>query len=280
MGYLHIASKSPIIRLLEKAASPRIFRPCKLAKSKKDSPNGGKPMNQQLIALTIVGLIVVAFVLMLVVAIASGRKQAQEKRQTAEALGFTLLDPPPTDVAERLIPLHQKGYHQQLALRNLQQLRRPDCSLYLYDVWDVGGNDHDLESSDAVALVAADLDLPRFSIVPKVNVVGWTGDMANKFIEKLVGLHAQVIKFDEHPHFEQRYFVSGDNEFDVRRYISGPVLAALMQTQIEGLVISAWGDALMINSMNVGSTRKTDPLADVRARRDLALVLYERLRQA
>jgi hypothetical protein len=235
-------------------------------------------MNQQLIALVIVGLIVLAIILMAVVVIASGRKSGEQKRQTAAELGFTLLDPPPADVVERLIPLHQKGYHQNLEVRHLQQQRRADCSVYLYDVWDAGSND--LETSDALAIVAADLDLPRFAIAPKVQVVGWTGDMANQFIEKLVGLHSQVIKFDSHPHFEHKFLVSGDDELAVRRYLAGPVLAALMQTQSEGLVISAWGDALTINAMNIGgSAQKEDPAGDVRSRRDLALALYERLRQ-
>jgi hypothetical protein len=236
-------------------------------------------MNQQLIALAIVGLIVLAIILMVVVTIASGRKNSEQKRQTAAELGFTPLDPPPPDVVEQLIPLHQKGYHQNLEIRHLQQQRRADCALYLYDVWDVGGHDHDIEASSAVAFVATDLNLPRFSIVPKVQVVGWTGDMANKFIEKLVGLHSQVIKFDSHPHFENKFFVSGDSELEVRRYLGGPVMAALMQARVEGLVISAWGDALMINNMNVGSTHTEDLVANIRTRRDLALILYERLRQ-
>jgi hypothetical protein len=236
-------------------------------------------MNQQLIAILVIGLIILAMALMVGIVIVSGRKSVEQKHQTAKSLGFIPLDPPPAEVVERLVPLHQKGYHQQLVLRNLHQQRRPDCTLYLYDVWDVGGHDHDLETSSAVALVAADLDLPRFSLAPKVKVVGWTGDMANKFVEKLVGLHAQVIKFTEHPHFEQRYFVSGDDDLAVRRYLSGAVLATLVQTHLEGLVVSAWGDAFMINTINVGATRQENPAANISARRDLALMLYERLHQ-
>jgi hypothetical protein len=235
-------------------------------------------MNEQMIAVALVGLIVIGGVLLLGIMIASGRTNAEQKRQVANTLGFTRLDPPPGDVTERLIPLHQKGYHQQLEVRNLHSLNRPDCALYLYDVWDVGSSDHDLETASAVALIAPELDLPRFSLIPKIKVVGWTGTMANQFIEKLVGLHTQVISFDDHPHFDQRYFVSGDDEFAVRRYLSGPVLAALMQTQITGLVLTAWGDALAINIVNAGTNQKEDPIASVRTRRDIALMLYERLR--
>ncbi|MFZ6027715.1 MAG: hypothetical protein ACOYYS_08375 [Chloroflexota bacterium] len=234
-------------------------------------------MNGQVIAFAAIALVVAAFVVMVILAVASGRKQAEQSQQAAETLGFTPLEPPPAAIAERLLPLHQKGYHKILEIRDLHRQNHPGCTLYLYDVWDVSDAGHDRDAAAVIALVAPDLDLPHFLLFPKVDVVGWAGSMANQFIEKLIGLHARVIDFDERPNFSQRYLVSGDDEVAVRRCLNGPVLAALTQTPLKNLIVSGWGDALMVMMENTG-TAQEDASASVSARRAIALTLYERMR--
>ncbi len=160
----------------------------------------------------------------------AGKKRQRHKNETRAAHGFHLVDLPEAELVQRLISLHQKREHQRLGIKDLAVRNESDFRFYTYDILDTSGNDSHRHEEWVLAILSPYLKLPRFTLIPKIDMPGKLASLANHFLEKLTVKHAHKINFDSHEQFSRRYMVTGNNDEDIRRLFNEQVLNHLSNT--------------------------------------------------
>ena len=183
-----------------------------------------------IINLLIVAVIVGLFVLAVYGMISSEKRRQARKKEAILALGFQPLDKPDPALVENLLALYTKRESQKLTLRHMYQRRENDYLLYLYEVWSESSNDNDLHEEWGLAMVSPYLNLPRFSLIPKVDMPGKFAGLVNRFLEKLTVPGSIKIEFPDHLPFSRRYMVTGTDETAVRKVFTTILLNRLSDT--------------------------------------------------
>ena len=197
----------------------------------------------------------------------SARKLKLRKREIRLTLGFQPVEIPDPALENRLIGLYQKREHQKLKIQEMYLRSEGDYQLYLYEVWDHSGNDSDLQDEMGLAIISGYLNLPRFSMIYRIDMPGKLAAMANRLIEKIAAKNQQKINFDSHPEFSRRYMVLGEDEPAVRHLFSEHIVNRLGET-------SFWA---MDGGGNILTFTKFDPDRKLRSKPE---ELNERLQEA
>jgi hypothetical protein len=158
------------------------------------------------------------------------KRRKQQKNELRTFHGFHLVDSAEAAFIQRLISIHQKHPRQQLQIKDLAVRNESDFRLYTYDVLDTGGNDSHLHEEWALTIVSPHLNIPRFTLIPKIDMSGKLAKLANHFLEKFTPKDAHVIKFDHHEQFSRRYQVTGNEEDAIREIFTTGVLNQLSNT--------------------------------------------------
>lgn len=185
--------------------------------------------------------------------IKSERKRRDQKKYDSLVLGFQEIDNPPPWLVDRILHLHQKIDHQKLRVENVYEKADFDYELYLFDVWDDSGDSSDLLHDPEIAVVSRSLDLPRFSLVPKVVQEGRLAHLANWLLDKLASRQGKKIPFESYPEFDRRYVVIGEDERAIRHFFSDDRLAWLSQTKY--WVIEADGNMFAFDEFKPDAAR-------------------------
>lgn len=183
-----------------------------------------------IMTLLIVAIIVSIFGLTVFGMISSEKNRQARKKESILALGFQAVDNPDPSLLTHLIALYTKRESQKLSMRNLYQRRENDYLLYLYEVWSESSNDNDLHEEWGLAMVSPYLNLPRFSLIPKVDMPGKFAGLVNRFLEKLTVPGSIKIEFPDHLPFSRRYMVTGTDEAAVRKVFTTILLNRLSDT--------------------------------------------------
>jgi hypothetical protein len=205
--------------------------------------------------------------------IRSERKRRDRKKYDAVLLGFQEIDNPPPWLIDRILHLHQKRDQQELRVENIYEKRDFDYDLYLFDVWDDSGDSSDLLHDPGIAVVSRWLDLPRFSLVPKVVQEGSLANLANWLLDKLASRQGQKIPFESHPEFDRRYVVVGEDEPAIRHFFSDDRLAWLSQTQY--WAIEAEGNMFAFDELQLDASRNQQATGDIQARVNEAVRVFD-----
>jgi hypothetical protein len=183
-----------------------------------------------ILKLLIVAVIIGLFVLVVYGMISSEKKRLTRKKNAILALGFHPLENPDPALLKQLLSLYTKHEKQKLSLRNWYQRRESDYLLYLYEVWDEGSNDNHLHEEWGLAMSSLHLNLPRFSLIPKIDMPGKFAGLVNRFLEKLTVQGSLKIEFADHLPFSRRYMVTGQDELAVRKFFNPRLLNRLSDT--------------------------------------------------
>ena len=182
------------------------------------------------VTLLIVAVIIGLFALIVYGMISGEKKRLIRKKEALGALGFQAVENPDPSLLTHLISLYTKRESQNLALRNFYQRRESDSLLYLYEVWNESSGDNDLQEEWGLAMASPYLNLPRFTLIPKIDMPGKFAGMVNHFLEKLTVQGKIKVEFSDHQLFSQRYLVAGDDETAIRKLFSSRLLNRLGDT--------------------------------------------------
>jgi hypothetical protein len=226
----------------------------------------------------------VLFILLIIIAIGVSiyfmynrdRKRGVEKQTAALDMGFQLVKEVDPSLTDRIIQFYKKSKGQNLRVRNVFERSESDATLYLFDLLDYSGESVNYLADGAIMVVSPSLRLPRFSIYPKLgdrsHVSGW----ADALLEKIATRQMDQIVLGKNPYFEKNYFLTGENEAEVREFLTEYILSHFNDQKFWR--IEAGGDLFTFS--NLDSRRNIDagsPL-ELRDRQQEALSLFELFR--
>ena len=183
-----------------------------------------------ILTLLIVAIIIGIFGLAVFGMITSEKKRLARKKESILALGFQAIDNPDPSLLTHLIALYTKRESQKLALRNFYQRRESESLLYLYEVWNESSGDNDLQEEWGLAMASPYLNLPRFTLIPKIDMTGRLASLVNRLLEKVTVQGNVKVEFTDHQQFSSRYLVTGKDESAVRQLFSDRLLKRLSDT--------------------------------------------------
>lgn len=180
--------------------------------------------------------------LVAVYAITSYRKAEARKKATALAAGFTPFADPSSQVSRRIVGLFENPRRKQLKLTNLWLKRFPDGEMYLYDLKETSGDSDDQLATQDLLFVSSYLHLPRFTLVPRLDIDSKLGEMFDQFMRWAVSVGGtKPLRPLGNPEFDEHYWVSGPDHAAIRQYLSSDRIAWLANTRSYHL--EAEGDA-------------------------------------
>jgi hypothetical protein len=189
------------------------------------------------VTLLIVAVIIGLFALIVYGMISSEKKRLIRKKEALLALGFQTVENPDSSLLKNLITLYTKRESQKLSLRNMYQRRENNYLLYLYEVWSETSDGQELQEKWGLAMVTPYLNLPRFTLIPKIDMTGRFASLVNRLLEKVTVQGNVKIEFTGHQQFSSRYLVTGKDESAVRQLFSDRLLKRLSETsylQVDG----------------------------------------------
>lgn len=163
-------------------------------------------------------IILVGFLLffcgMLYLAIQSSRKDLEQKKQTAQSLGFSPVQADAKLTDDIAAMYRRPGAQTCYELRNVSRRVIPDGEMYLFDLVDTSGEDDSWTEKQAVAVVSPHLNMPPFNLFPKADQKYAISGLANKVLEWGMSFIGTQVDFPEYPEFASRYIVSSNEATD------------------------------------------------------------------
>jgi hypothetical protein len=204
-------------------------------------------------SIVILLLAVVGFLAFLCLKIVQRARAAnEERRRTLQVLGFEPLAPPPAEVTEPIVALH--GGKKTLA--RVFERRGSADRLYLFDLRDSSGEG---SVHEALAVFSPRLDLPRFTISPRLEGGGRLVALGNRVIEMRARRRGPAVEFPSHPEFARRHFVNAPDAESVHRLLTSQRLDRL--TPLGQIVVEAEGRVFSVQRIRLGrrAWARTDP---------------------
>jgi len=189
-------------------------------------------------------------------AISTTRKEAEQKKQAAQSLGFSSIETD-ANLLEKLSALYRRpGAQTRYDLRSLSRRVTPDGEMYLFDLVDTSGDDDSWTEKQAVAIVSPYLKLPPFAIFPKADQKYALSGLANKVLEWGMSFVGSQVEFPEYPEFESRYIVTSNESSDwVREFFDQRLADYFSRTPM--LMLHAADDLFTFSEM--GTKLESDP---------------------
>jgi hypothetical protein len=158
------------------------------------------------------------------------RRKRRDRQQIAQALGFQPLDELDQDTTTRLIQLHQHTSSQDLKVHNPSERREASTRIVLFDLMDHSGDSNSTLVDAGIAIFSNELRLPRFSLIPRVAEKGRLAEIANRFLEMLIEKRSNRIQLGKNAHFDERYFLLGDDREAIEAFLDEYRLSRLSQS--------------------------------------------------
>lgn len=183
------------------------------------------------------------------------KRQKEQKEKARADCGFVEAPDFVQPLTERLrtVHMHWTSSHQ---VRDPWRKTDWGYELFLFDLRSGSGKSTKLERDQAI-VVSKDLSLPRFSLLSKAPGEGFMAVMANRAIAWVASKFATQATFPDHPEFDARYFVFGNDEAALRGYFDARRRGRL--AEIERLQAAGSGDAFLFASTPAKSVRKPEP---------------------
>jgi hypothetical protein len=193
--------------------------------------------------------------------VAHFRQKSAEHRAALRSLGFEPVSSSDREVVSSIVDLSERWKGDHYRVENLLERRGSDHRLFLFDLNDPSGDNH---HPGLLAVMSRRLELPRFTLYPRLDMEGRLAAFANTLLEKLVGHQGKTVGFPAHPKFDGRHFVRGSDEDEIRRFFDDDRLDALAEKQY--LMIEAGGDAFTVDRLNLRGQKRAPDLAEVAER--------------
>lgn len=198
-------------------------------------------------AIVLVGFLLF-FAGMIYLAITSTRKEAEQKKQNAQSLGFSPVEADSMLTDEIAALYRRPGTQTRYELRNVSRRVIPDGEMYLFDLVDTSGEDDSWTERQAVAIISQHLNMPPFNLFPKADQKYAISGLANKVLEWGMSFVGKQIDFPEYPEFTSRYIVTSNEATDwVRGYFDQHLAGYFSRTKM--FMIHAAGNIFTFSKM-------------------------------
>lgn len=175
------------------------------------------------------------------------RKISQLK--TLSAMGFVRVDRDLALVTGILQGLSRESDSTSIRIENLFLKALPDGKLYLLDIVDRSDSEKMPFGELAVLMISHNMNLPRFSIYPKLSLQGRLGNLTNTLLETVYSKIGTVVEEWGDELFEDRYVVITDFEDEVRGVLTTRVIERF--NGIEGLALECDQNVMLINQFDM-----------------------------
>lgn len=192
----------------------------------------------------------------------SERKSRMDRDRIAKALGFQPIEELDRELSSRLMDLHRHTPMQELKVQNVSEQIDGSTRILLFDMIDHGGDSVSTLVSAGIAIFSTRLHLPRFSLIPRVAEKGRIAGFANNFLEMLIEKRSNRIQLGANVHFDERYFLLGDEEASIRVFLDTYRLSRLSQSTYRHL--EADGDCFTYSRFVFASRTKRNLRVDLK----------------
>jgi hypothetical protein len=230
------------------------------------------------VSLLLVLGVLALFALIVSLMIWSEKKRNQDREQVARSLGFRPLIELESGTAARLIRLHQHSNSQEIQVHHPAERWEGDARILLFDLVDYGGDSTSTLVDCGIAIFSPELELPRFSLMPRVAEEGRLAEIANRFLEVLIKQRRNRIELKKNTHFDERYFLLGDDHLAIEAFLDEYRLSRLAQASYRHL--EADRDCLTYSRFVFSTRSNRNRLAHLKEDLSEARVLLELLRNA
>jgi hypothetical protein len=134
------------------------------------------------------------------------RRERLKKSGLAVQLGFTPYDKNNSELEGQIVALHTATSRQRLELDHTFIRLEGEVKYLLFDLIDTT-DDVSILQEGGLAVISSQLDLPRFSIFPKIIEGGRLSDWGNRFLQALIERRGGLVEMNDNPRFDERYFL-------------------------------------------------------------------------
>ena len=206
---------------------------------------------------------ILIFVLFVLFAIRSTKKNREEKIIRARQLGFEPVAEVPQDLQRRIEDLYGNKRNRTLEIRNLHQRREWEQDLYLFDLLDTADEDTRM-GTDVFGVISRNLALPRFSLItmPSFGGDGMLGNLMEKILDKVFAWAANFqglsrVEFPDQSGLDDRFVVFGRDEYAVKTLLSESVASGLYNNKLP-LQLAGLGDFLTLETAHTTPAKDQD----------------------
>ena len=216
--------------------------------------------------------ILIFFGIVVVYTFSASRKDKKRRFAVATNLGFKpVTESEYSDVLSHLASVNPRLGKSFMEMRNVFVKIIPEGSLYLYDLWNNGGEGSNLVQNQSILLAIPGINLPRFMISSKANMAelpGVLANLANRLIAWVFQNSLIIIDFPEFPEFNQRYTVATEDPVAMRKFLDSYVASRLSLPR--DLLLAGGNDSLVCSSASIQRHNSPED-ADLSRRIDNAL---------
>lgn len=154
------------------------------------------------------------------------KKKKEAEKQVLLSLGFTQVEQPGADIVERLIAINRHSPRQSFTLLSLYERRVEGGTYLIYDLFENSGNQKSFRhGSNAIAVIAPEMNLPRVSLVSRVSYgqqsAPWMVNAVEKVMDFAMNLsHLNRLSFAESPDIDSKLIVMAEDEIDARAFFT------------------------------------------------------------
>jgi hypothetical protein len=208
--------------------------------------------------------------------IVSQKRDKAGKEELTIDLGFRPAAKSEREIAKEILELHRGRLGQKLYVQGLSKRQESECDVYLFDVRDSSGQSADPVLENGVAVVSSQLDLPRFSVVPKAPGSGKLATLANRLLDRFALGNRTAIPLVSDRQFGQEYFLAGERESEVRRVVTDKILGRIAEKPYRQ--IEAGGHLLTYDRIILDPSGRSSRETEVQQRVSEALEMFQLLR--
>lgn len=197
--------------------------------------------------------VVFVFVLFIFIVVNRDRIQKINQLKKVSAIGFVRADGEERRLAEMVRAFRKNS--ERVVISNVFYKPFPDGNIFILDIEADGEGDTLAAQNSAVLVESHFVNMPRFSIYPKVQLPGWIGNLTDQLFEKVYGTLGNLIEGWDNHSFEERYVVIGDEEEKIRNILSDQLMDRI--NGFMNLVIDFNQNTFLINQIQT-DYQKTD----------------------
>lgn len=194
--------------------------------------------------------VVAFFAIAITGAIRKQKQRIAEKTQILASLGFQVVHPPDPGFVERVVRLRTRWGREHYRVSFLAHRKSWEDEAYVFDLWRRSGKNTRLVGENSMAFVSSSLHLPRFSLIPRVELPKFVSGLVDSLTQKLLSKRGGRVEFPGNPPFAEEFIVAGEDHDAIRRLLSGQIVDFL--TSHKNYQIEADGDMVMISAAQFG----------------------------
>ncbi|MBN1248129.1 MAG: hypothetical protein JXC32_10760 [Anaerolineae bacterium] len=214
----------------------------------------------------IIAFVVIAVVFVaVVVAVASQRRSEENREEALLRLGYEPVRPPPQELVDRILSLRRSGGHQKLELRQVFWRSIAGGEIYVFDLLDTAGDETSSLVDTALAVVSPALDLPRFTVIPRLALSGQANGLLARLADKALAWAAsragvEEITFDGDLEFNEAFITLTDEASAASTFLTDRRRTEILQME-RRYVIDAEADTFVL-SRNPSEQQTERPLSE------------------